>query len=158
MKRRWMIPVLVAAMLLQWQQPCSANVLAQPQSRAQSEPQLPDKDSRELMFQDMLMLFLLPHIDKKIGEIYSTLLTESPMVYPYFVDVTDVKRVNGFRRFDFLITLEVVPTVGPHIPVGKDRLTFRMNSGPSVKLESFKHLKDPQKSDFPPNYQDLLRK
>ncbi len=164
MKRRWIVLSIVITMCVAWHKPCSAKLLnqahAQPhsQSRTESEPELPDQDSRELMVQDMLMLFLLPYIQKPIDEIYSPLLTESPMVYPYYVDVTDVKRVNGFRGFDFLITLEVVPTVGPHIIVGKDSLTFRITPGPKVKLESFKHLKDPQKSDFPPNYQDILRK
>lgn len=161
MNKSWLAPLLIAVLLMQGQQPCSANGLVQPLSvtttRSDSGPKLPDQDSRELMFQDMLMLFLLPHIEKKIDEIYSPLLKEAPTVYPYFVDVTEVKRVNGFRGFDFIVTLDVVPTVGPHISVGEDKLTFRISPGPTVKLESFKHLKDPQKSDFPPNYQDLLR-
>ncbi|MEK8206380.1 DUF3888 domain-containing protein [Paenibacillus sp. FSL L8-0696] len=161
MKKSWIAPLLVAVMLVLTPQPCSANRLIQPQSitpsRSDSGLQLPDQDSRELEFQDMLMLFLLPHIEKKIADIYSPLLRESPMVYPYFVDVTEVKRLNGFRGFDFLITLNVYPSVGPHISVGEDTMTFRISPGPKVKLESFKHLKDPQKSDFPPNYQNILR-
>lgn len=161
MNKSWLASLLIAVLLMMGQYPCSANGLVQPLSgtapRSDSGPKLPDQDSRELMFQDMLMLFLLPHIEKKIDEIYSPLLKEAPTVYPYFVDVTEVKRVNGFRKFDFIVTLDVVPTVGPHISVGEDELTFRITSGPTVKLESFKHLKDPQKSDFPPNYQDILR-
>lgn len=118
------------------------------------------QESKELMFQDMLMLFLLPHIDKKIDEIYSNLLTYSPEVYPYFVDVTHVQRVNGFRGFHFVITLEVVPTVGPHISVGKDSLTFDISpkNPNNVKLLDWKHLKDPQEADFPPNWKDNLKK
>ncbi len=119
----------------------------------------PKEDSKELMFQDMLMLFLLPHIDTKIDEIYAKLLNYSPEIYPYFVEVKDVHRVNGFRGFHFSITLEVVPTVGPHIPVGKDILTFdiSLQNPDNVELLSWKHLKDPQKSDFPPNWQDVLK-
>lgn len=161
MKKRWMAPLLIATALIMGQQPCLATGLAQPKSisapRSDSGPKLPDQDSRELMFQDMLMLFLLPHMEKKIAEIYDPLLNEAPTIYPYFVNVTEIKRVNGFRGFDFLITLDVTPTVGPHISVGEDELTYRITPGPTVKLESFKHLKDPQKSDFPPNYQDILR-
>ncbi|MFX3631578.1 MAG: DUF3888 domain-containing protein [Candidatus Pristimantibacillus sp.] len=119
----------------------------------------PKQDSQELMYQDMLMLFLLPHMDKKIDEIYANLLNYSPEIYPYFVEVKDVHRVNGFRKFHFLITLEVIPTVGPHIPVGKDILIFDISpvNPDNVKLLSWKHIKDPQKSDFPPNWQDVLR-
>ncbi|MBD2867627.1 DUF3888 domain-containing protein [Paenibacillus arenilitoris] len=120
----------------------------------------PRQDSRELMFQDMLMLFLLPHIDNEVADIYKDLLTHAPVVYPYFADVVHVERVNGFRGFHFLVTLEIVPTVGPHIPVGKDRMTFDIspvNPG-NVKLVFRQHLKDPRESDFPPNYADLLKK
>lgn len=117
------------------------------------------QESKELMFQDMLMLFLLPHIEKKIDEIYSNLLNYSPEIYPYFINVTSVERVNGFRGFHFLLTLEVVPTVGPHIPVGKDSLTFDITvKNPNiVRLVSWKHLEDPQKSNFPPNWKDILK-
>lgn len=85
-------------------------VFAQKPATAQMSPG--ERESNELMFQDMLMLFLLPHIEKKINVIYSNKLNGSPTVYPYFVDVTQVKR----------------------------------------------HLKDPQKADFPPNYMDILKK
>jgi hypothetical protein len=116
-------------------------------------------ESRELQFQDMLMLFLLPHVNEKLADIYSPYLTEPPQLYPYFSDVISVERVNGFRGFDFLITLEVTPTVGPHIAVGKDRLTFEISPRfpDNVKFISAKHLKGPNKNDFPPNYLDLLR-
>ena len=161
MKKSWIALLLVAVMLVLTQQPCSANKSVQPQSeapsRSDSEPKLPDQDSRELMFQDMLMTFLSPYIEKKIAEIYAPLLTITPTVYPYLVEVTDMKRVNGFRGFDFLITLNIHPTVGPHLTVGEDTMTFRISSGPKVKLESIKHLRDPQKSDLTPNYQNILR-
>ncbi|WP_053373204.1 DUF3888 domain-containing protein [Paenibacillus sp. FJAT-27812] len=97
-------------------------------------------------------------LEKKIDEIYSNKLNYSPEVYPYFVNVTNVQRVNGFRGFHFLICLEVVPTVGPHIPVGKDSLTFDISpvNPNNVKLISWKHLKDPKKADFPPNWMDVI--
>lgn len=120
-----------------------------------SEP----RDSRELQFQDMLMLFLLPYIEQKLDEVYSSKLNVSPEQYPYYIEVIHTERLNGFRGFDLLITLEATPTVGPHIPVGKDRFTFEISlmiSG-TAKLIRFKHLKDPDPKDFPPNYQDILK-
>lgn len=106
------------------------------------------QESRELQFQDMLMIFLLPYMQEQLPEIYAPLLTEVPLFYPNFVDVISVERVNGFRGFIFLITLEAVPFIGPHIPVGKDRFTFEV-SFREVKLISVQHLKDPDKDDFP---------
>ncbi|MFC4811818.1 DUF3888 domain-containing protein [Paenibacillus sp. GCM10023250] len=134
--------------------PCAAYASEQPVNGSKPE------ESKELMFQDMLMLFLLPHIDKKIDEIYADLLKYSPEVYPYFVHVHDVRRVNGFRGFHFVITLEVIPTVGPHIAVGKDRLIFDISpTNPNnVRLLDWKHLEDPAESNFPPNWKDMLKK
>lgn len=118
----------------------------------------PVQDSRELQLQDMLVLLLLPQMTEKLAEVYSDVFTVpgSPDIYPYLVDVKDIKRVNGFRGFDFLITLDAYPTVGPHIPVGEDVFTYRISAA-GVELETFKHVRGPNKKDFPPNYQDLLR-
>lgn len=63
----------------------------------------PEKDSRELQFQDMLALLLLPYMKDKLAEAYSEELKAAPDLYPYFVDVIDVQRVNGFRGFHFQI-------------------------------------------------------
>jgi hypothetical protein len=118
----------------------------------------PLEDSRELQLQDMLVLLLLPHMGEKLAEVYSDVFSVpgSPDIYPYFVAVTHTERVNGFRGFDFLITLDVHPTVGPHIPVGEDVFTYRISAA-GVELKNFKHLRGPNKYDFPPNYQDLLK-
>lgn len=117
----------------------------------------PKKDSAQLQYQDMLMLFLLPHIDEAVRGHYIHTLKEQPLVYPYFVDVTEVKRVNGFRGFHFIITLEANPTVGPHISVGKDRLVFEVAPtipGGMVKLVEYKHLKT---HELPPHWQNIVK-
>ncbi|RED41787.1 DUF3888 domain-containing protein [Paenibacillus sp. VMFN-D1] len=116
----------------------------------------PNQDSRELQYQDMLMLFLLPYIEERLPDIYEPLLTVTPMLYPYMAEVVEVRRANGFRGYSFICTIEVVPTVGPHIPVGKDRFTFEI-SVKNVKVIGIQHLKDPDKDHFPPNYADVLR-
>ncbi|WP_243711621.1 DUF3888 domain-containing protein [Paenibacillus sp. BK033] len=118
----------------------------------------PLEDSRELQLQDMLVLLLVPHMQEKLAEVYSDVFTVpgSPDIYPYFVEVTHTERTNGFRGFDLLITLHVRPTVGPHIPVGEDVFTYRISST-GVELKNLEHLKGPNKKDFPPNYQDLLK-
>lgn len=116
----------------------------------------PVKDSKELQFQDMLVLFLLPYMNDKLSEVYAPLLRTAPVLYPYFVEVNEVRRVKGFRGFDFLITVEAYPTVGPHISVGEDLFTFDI-SPYDVKLVEFEHVKGPDPSDFPPNYMDLLK-
>nr|WP_277600922.1 DUF3888 domain-containing protein [Paenibacillus whitsoniae] len=79
-----------------------------------------------------------------------------PIVHPDSVNVKNVERVSAFRGFDFLITIDAQPIVGPHIPVGEDVLTYRISAA-GVELKNFEHLKGPNKDDFPPNYQNLLK-
>ncbi|GAE37470.1 DUF3888 domain-containing protein [Halalkalibacter akibai] len=103
---------------------------------------LPTEDSKELMVQDILLLMLLDDIDKAVSNYYSEYLTESPLVYPYQIDIVNVERVGEFRTFHFDFTLEVTPVVGPHVSVGKDRMTLEISPTipGQVKLRKFEHL------------------
>ncbi|WP_239551446.1 DUF3888 domain-containing protein [Paenibacillus elgii] len=105
------------------------------------------------------MFARIPHlsaISAGGGSVQSDVLSGSPDIYPYFVDVKYIERINGFRGFDFFITLDVRPTVGPHIPVGEDVFTYRVSAA-GVELKNFEHVRGPNKDDFPPNYKDLLK-
>ncbi|MCZ8518494.1 MULTISPECIES: DUF3888 domain-containing protein [Paenibacillus] len=113
-------------------------------------------DSRELQLQDMLVLILLPHMEEKLAEVYSEVISIPPVVPPYSVNVKNIERVAGFRGFDFLITIAAQPIVGPHISVGEDILTYRISSA-GVEFKNVEHLRGPNKDDFLPNYQNLLK-
>lgn len=128
-----------------------------PSSSVTAEIIKPKKDSRELQFQDMLVLLLLPYMKDKLAEAYSRELEAAPDLYPYFIDVLDVQRVNGFRGFHFRMTLGATPTVGPHITVGRALFTFEISPASGVKLIHYEHLKGPDKKHIPPNYQHLLK-
>ncbi|GAA3413712.1 DUF3888 domain-containing protein [Paenibacillus hodogayensis] len=114
------------------------------------------EDSREQQLQDMLVLTLLPHLKEKLDEVYSDVISIPPVISPDSVNVKSIERVAAFRGFDFLITIDAQPIVGPHIPVGEDVLTYRISSD-GVELKHFEHLKDPDMEDFLPNYQNLLK-
>jgi hypothetical protein len=121
------------------------------------ESTTPPQDTKEMMVNDILMLLLGPEIDKAVRKYYSEYLTYSPTVYPYQVDIKNVERIGGFRTFQFLITLEITPVVGPHISVGKDRLTFEIAPTliPSqIKLKKFEHL---ETHELPPHWQFILK-
>ncbi|SMF91167.1 Protein of unknown function [Paenibacillus uliginis N3/975] len=83
MRKGWIVFTLILTLFMGWEGSCFAEV---------KNPQ----ESRELQFQDMLMLFLLPHIEQKLDEVYSSLLTVSPEQYPYFIDIEHVERLNGY--------------------------------------------------------------
>ncbi|SDN70403.1 DUF3888 domain-containing protein [Bacillus sp. OK048] len=117
----------------------------------------PPQDTKEMMVHDILMLFLGPEIDKAVSNYYSEYLTYSPLVYPYQIEIVNVERIGGFRTFDFSITLEITPVVGPHISVGKDRLTFEI--APTIipgqiKLKKFEHL---ETHELPPHWQHIIK-
>lgn len=114
------------------------------------------EDSRELQLQDMLVTSLLPNLQKKLAEVYADVITVPPVIHPDYVNVKSIERVAAFRGFDFLITIDAQPIVGPHIPVGEDVVTYRI-SPTGVELKNFEHLKGPDKNDFLPNYQNLLK-
>lgn len=117
----------------------------------------PPQDTKEMMVHDILMLFLGPEIDKAVSKYYSEYLTYSPSVYPYQVEIVNIERIGGFRTFHFSITLEITPVVGPHISVGKDRLTFEIAPTiiPSqIKLKKFEHF---ETHELSPHWQHIIK-
>lgn len=102
----------------------------------------PTQDSSELRLQDMLMLLLTPYIEEDLTNYYSKIRKDvSPHITPWKIEVIDTKR-NHFRGFQMQITFEIEPTDGGQwIPIGKDRMTYEISSGPDVKLIHHTHLK-----------------
>ena len=108
------------------------------------------QDSEELRLQDMLMNMLVPYIQEDLRNYYYPNVVKdfSPIVAPWLIEVIDTKRVNGFRGFQLQITFEIEPTDGGHwIPIGKDRMTYEISPGPSVKLINHTHL---ETYEYPP--------
>jgi len=104
----------------------------------------PTQDSNQLRLQDMLMLMLTPYIEKDLNSYYYPKISKgfSPHVTPWKIEVIETRRVNNFRGFILQITFEIEPTDGGQwIPVGKDRMTYEVSSGPEVKLINHTHLK-----------------
>ena len=64
-----------------------------------------------------------------------------------------MERIGEYRSFEFLITIEVTPVVGPHIEVGKDHLTFYITPS-TVKLRKFEHI---ETYELPPNWQHIKK-
>ncbi|KYG34964.1 DUF3888 domain-containing protein [Alkalihalobacillus trypoxylicola] len=116
-----------------------------------------NRESNDLIIHDALMSLLEAPIAKAVGEFYSQSLTEQPEVYPYDIDIIQLKRVNGFRSFLFEITVEVMPVLGPHIQVGKDRLTLELPSSPTtpIKVVKYNHL---ETYELPPNWKNVLKR
>lgn len=110
----------------------------------------PNEDSEELRLQDILMNMLGPYIQEDLRNYYYPNVVKdfSPIVAPWLIEVIDTKRVNGFRGFQLQITFVIEPTDGGHwIPIGKDRMTYEISAGPTVKLINHTHL---ETYEYPP--------
>nr|WP_255550402.1 DUF3888 domain-containing protein [Sporosarcina sp. E16_3] len=103
---------------------------------------------------DLFFSLLLPDVQKSVSNYYSDYLYTSPMVYPYQIKILKMEMTNGYRGFMFLVTIEVTPVVGPHIPVGRDQLTFTITPS-EVILKSFKHM---ETYELLPNWKDIIKK
>ena len=101
------------------------------------------QDSEELRLQDMLMNMLTPYIENDLRDFYYPKIVKefSPIVVPWKIEVLETSRVNGFRGLLLQITFEIEPTDGGQwLPIGKDRMTYEISSGPEVKLINHTHL------------------
>jgi len=98
-----------------------------------------NQDSTNLRLQDMLAIVLIPLIQRDVSKSYPE--SYGIEIEPWLVNLIQTKRVNGFRGFILTLTLEVQPSIGHHVLVGKDRLTYEISYGPEIKLLDHTHLK-----------------
>ncbi|MCM3491024.1 DUF3888 domain-containing protein [Alkalihalophilus marmarensis] len=105
-------------------------------------------DSLELQVQDIMMLQLTDPVSEAVKKYYAKSLKEVPVVYPYDMSILHIERMDGFRSFRFKVVLEVVPVIGPHISVGRDRVTLLVTEG-ETKVISFEHI---ETFELPPKW------
>lgn len=110
------------------------------------------ENSKEIIYRDIVLSLLIPYIQKEIDNYYKEYLTEPPTIAAYSVDIISVKRISGYR-----IQLEVIahPYVGPHDPVGDDRMVFETGAFGSVEIMKFEHIKS---YPLPWNWQHIIKK
>ncbi|SMQ81542.1 Protein of unknown function [Bacillus sp. OV166] len=122
---------------LQGCKPCTAPTSSVPAAKQ-------TQDSEKLRLQDMLMNMLTPYIREDLQKYYYPKIFKDfgPQVSPWNIEVIETRRVNGFRGLLLEITFEIEPYDGEHhVRVGKDRMTYLVTFGPTVKLINHTHLK-----------------
>lgn len=119
------------------------------------EPYTATNNSREKLYQDVFMILLLPSLQNAVDNYYKEYLSVSPTVAPYDVTILRIDRLGENGTFDFLLKLELHPYVGPHLDVGLDYITIRVNPVDKVKVEKFEHVKS---YELPSYYQDIVKK
>jgi hypothetical protein len=110
------------------------------------------EESRDILYQDVIITALAPTIDKAIEEYYRNVLTYLPGYDSSFIKILNIERPNGYRTSHFIINIEVEPFIGPHITVGKDRISIDLSYPGYPKLLKFEHLED---HPLPEHYKNL---
>ncbi|MGI5986216.1 MAG: DUF3888 domain-containing protein [Clostridiales bacterium] len=123
-------------------------------TRAEAEMALDDS----VRLNDMVKSLLMPHISTAVEDFYEPYLTIKPIVATYYgTEIVSIKGGEniheGIYNSHYTVTIDTVPYVGPHLAVGKDRLTFSFNPA-GIQLYKHEHL---ESSTLPPHYQDIVK-
>lgn len=113
-----------------------------------------DENSKEKIYQDLIICLFIPYIQKEVNNYYQDYLTEMPTVSPESIDIVTIKREGGFG---YLIQSELIvhPFVGPYNYVGDDRIIIETGTEGYVKVLKFEHLKSYQ---LPWNWEHIIKK
>ncbi|MDF2943266.1 MAG: hypothetical protein K0S01_2124 [Herbinix sp.] len=111
--------------------------------------------STEKMCNDIIISLLFTHTQRAVDNFYSKYLKEIPGVDPHYDKVLSIERIGGESRHYFLIKVETMPYIGPHITVGRDHITFRLNALGEVTLEKFEHIESSK--ILPLRYPDIIK-
>lgn len=79
------------------------------------------------------------------------------MVTPDYVYVLKAARLGGYRAFTFRLKLKVSAYIGPHINIGDDYMTIKMEGEGKVIIEKFEHIKS-YYLELPSNYKHIIIK
>jgi hypothetical protein len=108
---------------------------------------------------DMVITLLMPSIKDAVNHFYEPYLTIKPTVVPYNgAKITEIhggeRILEGINDSRYTVVVEVLPYIGPHDSIGKDRITLSVQPD-GIVVEKFEHL---ESYDLSPNYQSLIKK
>lgn len=102
--------------------------------------------------QNLFLALIMPYVDKAIDNYYSEFMTYLPGEDPWSYQILNIEKVPD-TNYSFILKLEVSPYVGPHLSVGEDRITLKIEPS-GVTIEKFEHLKS---YPMPPNWQNIFK-
>lgn len=103
----------------------------------------------------IIITLLMPEIQKAVNDFYEPYLSIEPTVVAYFGDSKITNIIGDTESSIYTVEVEVEPYVGPHISIGRDRMTFEIRAGGTATIKNYEHLKN---YDLPQNRQHLIKK
>jgi hypothetical protein len=101
--------------------------------------------------QRIVLTMLTPNIQAQIKDYYSDILTVSPTFAP-FLGPNSLEFKYFESHIDAAVT--VIPYVGPHIDVGKDKMKFQIDNTGKIVTVNYEHIRDYK---LPPNWSYIKR-
>ena len=112
-----------------------------------------NKEPKGDLYYQLLVTILYPYVQKAIDNFYGEYMTYLPGEAPYGYELIKIEKTPELN-YSFTVVIEVQPYVGPHLSVGRDRITFSIDLD-GVKVKNFEHL---ESYELPPNYQSIIKK
>lgn len=104
---------------------------------------------------DIIINLLMRALTDAVWSFYEPYLTTRPTVADYYG--TELTAIQHVRTEDYdayyTFTIEVTPYVGPHLSVGKDKITLCFNNN-ELTVINYEHL---ESHTLPPHYQSVLK-
>ncbi len=111
-----------------------------------------EEESQDILYQDVIITALTPTIDTAIEDYYKNVLSELPFYDSTSIKILNIERPNGNRTMNFIINIGVTPFIGPHITVGKDRISIKLSYPGHQGMLKFEHVED---NPLPERYKHL---
>jgi len=108
---------------------------------------------KEKVYKNLFITLFIPYVNQAISDYYDEYFSPVPIEDPWNYKFIDIEK-NPEKNYSYIVILEVMPYIGPHITVGTDRITFLIELD-KVKVEKFEHLKS---HVIPLHYQNYIKK
>lgn len=106
------------------------------------------------IYRNISLTLISPYVNKAIDNFYDEYLTYLPRENPWDYKILSIETPHPGYYF-YTVKLEVLPYVGPHLTVGIDHITLKIDLSGTVEIALFEHL---ESHELPPHYQDIIKK
>lgn len=108
----------------------------------------------EDVYRNLCLKLISPYVNKAIDNFYDEYLTYLPREDTWDYRVLSIETPHPGYYF-YTVKIEVLPYVGPHLIVGIDHITLKIDLSGTVEIALFEHL---ESHELPPHYQDIIKK
>lgn len=115
--------------------------------------QMENEKQKEKLYKNLFITIIHPHVENAINEYYGEYFIEDLRVEPWYYNFLSIENVPN-SSYSYIVRLEISPFIGPHLTVGIDHITLKMNLD-GVIIEKFEHIESHQ---LPQHYQYILKK